>query len=100
MARRLRELVEHESPSRDKPSARRPGRTLAGRFGAVGGRVEVVANPEGGDHVLARFFEDAAGRPPAALLVGHFDTVWPVGTLAGMPFRVEGGRAFGPGSST
>jgi glutamate carboxypeptidase len=30
-------------------------------------------------------------------LLGHFDTVWPLGTLAKMPFRVEGGRAFGPG---
>jgi len=31
------------------------------------------------------------------MLLGHFDTVWPLGALAGMPFRVEGGRAFGPG---
>jgi glutamate carboxypeptidase len=30
-------------------------------------------------------------------LLGHFDTVWPLGTLAGMPFRVEGDRVFGPG---
>lgn len=96
MLARLRELVEHESPSGDKARLDALAATLADRFGAVGGSAEVLANPQGGDHVLVRFFKDAPVGPPA-LLVGHFDTVWPVGTLAGMPFRVEGGRAFGPG---
>ena len=42
---------------------------------------------------------DSPDRPIArpALVLGHFDTVWPRGTLERMPFRVEGGRAFGPG---
>ena len=38
------------------------------------------------------------GRRPPLLLSGHVDTVWPEGTLAEMPFRVEGGTAFGPGA--
>lgn len=95
----LRGLVEHESPSRDKPALDALARTLAGRLEAIGGRVEVVANPDGGDHVLARFDggPGGAGARPT-LVLGHFDTVWPVGTLASMPFRVEGDRASGPGA--
>ena len=89
-------LVEHESPSRDKASLDPLARKLAARFEAIGGTVEVVANPEGGDHVRARFFDDGIGSKPA-LVIGHYDTVWPLGTLAGMPFRVEGDKAFGPG---
>ena len=94
----LRRLVEHESPSRDKPALDALACILAGRLEAIGGRVEVVANPDGGDHLIARFDGGHGGaeeRP--TLVVGHFDTVWPAGTLASMPFRVEGDRAFGPG---
>ena len=92
----LASLVGHESPSRDKPRLDGLARVIAGRLGAIGGAVEIVANPDGGDHVLARFFDDKSGHKPA-LVLGHFDTVWPAGTLARMPFRVDGGRAFGPG---
>src|SRR5439155_9135437 len=46
-----------------------------------------------GDALLARIGAGGGG----ALILGHLDTVWPAGTLAGSPFRVEGGRAFGPG---
>src|SRR5438477_426486 len=41
---------------------------------------------------------DLPGEGEPLLLLGHVDTVWPVGTLADMPFRVEDGRAYGPGS--
>ena len=95
----IRELVVHESPSRDKSALDATARVVAGRLADAGGRVEVIANTDGGDHLIARFFEGAGGadaRP--TLVLGHYDTVWPVGTLAGMPFRVEGDRAFGPGT--
>src|SRR5437764_7951140 len=46
-----------------------------------------------GNHVSAEL--GGAGSP--LLLIGHTDTVWPVGTLAAMPFRVDGDRAYGPG---
>jgi len=92
----LTALVEHESPSRDKPSLDVLARKLAVRFEAIGGEVEVIANSEGGDHLLARFFDDLSDEKPA-LVLGHYDTVWPLGTLASMPFRVESGRAYGPG---
>ncbi len=90
-------MVEHESPSRDKTALDTLARAVAARFEAIGGAVEVLGNARGGDHVRARFFEAIASGPPA-LLLGHFDTVWPVGTLDAMPFRVDSGKAFGPGS--
>lgn len=91
----LETLVRHESPSREKPSLDRLGGLLAELIRDRGGAVERIANPEGGDHVLARFPGPDAVRP--ALVLGHFDTVWPLGTLATMPFRIEEGRAYGPG---
>ncbi len=93
----LAALVEHESPSRDKPALDGLASKLAARFEAIGGEVEMFANPDGGDHVLARFFDDGRSDRKPVLVLGHYDTVWPVGTLATMPFRVEEGKAFGPG---
>ncbi len=46
-----------------------------------------------GDALLARVGPERGG----ALLLGHLDTVWPAGTLDGIPFRVEAGVARGPG---
>src|SRR5262249_59139322 len=92
----LEELVSYESPSRDKVALDRLGMRIAELSRSAGGSVEVVPNDRGGDHVLARFAGPAARRP--ALVLGHFDTVWPHGTLARRPFRVEDGRAYGPGS--
>ncbi len=84
----LRELVEIESPT-SSPGVRlvaeRVGRELAG----LGAEVRLL---EGG-HLRADF----DGPEPALLAIGHCDTVWPLGTLTAMPFRVEGGRAYGPG---
>ena len=92
----LASLVEHESPSRDKSSLDALARKIALRFEAIGGEIFVVANPDGGNHVVALFFGDVSDLKPA-LLVGHYDTVWPIGTLHDMPFRVEGDQALGPG---
>ncbi len=92
----LQTLVSHESPSRDKPSLDRLGSLLAEMLRERGGMVEKIANSEGGDHVLARFPGPDKLRP--ALVLGHFDTVWPLGTLATMPFRMENRRVYGPGT--
>jgi glutamate carboxypeptidase len=92
----LFELVRLESPSRDKDSLDKLGKWLAELVRACGGSVEIDANDHGGDHVLGRFPGPAELRP--ALVLGHFDTVWPRGTLERMPTRADGaGRAFGPG---
>ncbi len=91
----LSELVRHESPSREKAALDALGANLADRLGHLGGAVEIIANGRGGDHILSRF-PGTAGRRPA-LVLGHFDTVWPRGTIERLPFRVENGRIFGPG---
>lgn len=96
MTKALRQLVETESPSLDKPALDRLATWLAERSEAIGGAVERVANPDGGDHLIARFFGGGSAEKPI-LVLGHYDTVWPSGTLARIPFRSEEGRAFGPG---
>ena len=88
-----------ESPSRDKPALDALAALLAGRLHDAGASVEVVPNSHGGDHLLARFSGPAERRP--ALVLGHFDTVWPRGTLERMPFRLDEPAApTGPASST
>jgi glutamate carboxypeptidase len=96
MAKDLELLVGYESPSRDKPALDALRAVLAVYLGIPGLSLEVIANAEGGDHILGRFPGPAQCRP--ALVLGHYDTVWPKGTIERMPYRVEGGRAFGPGT--
>ena len=96
----LRGLVEHESPSRDKSALDALARKLADRFGAIGGAVELFENPDGGEHLVARFFEEGTSSSPA-LLLGHFDTVWPRGHAGrdALPGRRQPGLRAG-GSTT
>ncbi|MBX6313858.1 MAG: M20 family metallopeptidase [Isosphaeraceae bacterium] len=94
----LEELVGRESPSRDKPALDALARSIGATFTQLGGAVEIVANEAGGDHVVARFGSSRPIDVRPALVLGHFDTVWPAGTLTRSPFRIEDGRAFGPGT--
>jgi len=92
----LTALVEHESPSRDKAALDALAARIAARWIDLGAAsVEIVDNPVGGHHVVGRFAGGLDQRP--TLVVGHFDTVWPAGTLARMPIRREGERLHGPG---
>jgi glutamate carboxypeptidase len=93
----LEQLVVRESPSRDKLALDTLAGFVAGRFESLGLAVERVANEQGGSHLRIRAGGADPGLPPA-LVLAHLDTVWPVGTLAAMPFRVEHGRAHGPGA--
>ena len=86
-------LVRLESPSDDKAAVDRCGDVLARRLAEAGGNVSRVPQGERGDHIRAEF----AGGPRRVLILGHFDTVWPVGQLARMPIREEDGRLYGPG---
>jgi glutamate carboxypeptidase len=90
----LQSMVEIESPSDDKAAVDRMGAFLAQEFERLGGKITFYPQKEAGNHLQAEF-AGSSGKP--ALLLGHFDTVWSMGTLAKMPFRVEAGRAFGPG---
>lgn len=91
----LRKFVELESPSDNKAAVDRLGAALAAEFQSLGGTVKRFSNTERGDNLRADFAGSASSK--SILLLGHFDTVWPLGTLAGMPFRVDGERVFGPG---
>lgn len=91
MADRLRQLVLCESPSQDLAALHRCAELLAGWGDTATGRSVRRVSGGGWPHLLWR-----APRP-GVLLVGHFDTVWPLGTLASLPFTVVDGVARGPG---
>ena len=90
----LRRMVELESPSDNKAALDRLGKFLGGEFFRLGSQVTFSPQTHAGNHLKAEF--PGAGAKPV-LLLGHFDTVWSMGTLAVMPFRVAGGRVYGPG---
>ena len=87
-------LVRLESPSTDKAAVDRCGTVLADMLRKAGAAVDVLQQPERGNHLRTRFGGD--GRP--ILILGHFDTVWPIGTLARMPVARREGRLQGPGT--
>jgi glutamate carboxypeptidase len=87
----LRDLVSIETPSDDPASIEELALRLLPEFRAVGLEPELV--PVAGAGPLLR--ATAPGKP---LLLGHLDTVWPRGTLARRPPRLEGGRFFAPGA--
>jgi glutamate carboxypeptidase len=92
----LRALVEVESPS-DDPAAVNRVATLALELAAgCGGRGKLHRQKEFGDVLELRFGPVRSKRKPV-LLLGHLDTVWPLGTLKAMPWRVADGRIYGPG---
>ena len=93
----LRRVVECESPSLEKGAADRCCGLLAREWRGSGVRVERVAQKLRGDH-LRVVWEPARGAATGQVLVlGHYDTVYASGTLRTMPFRVRGGKAYGPG---
>ena len=105
----IESLVAIESPSDDPAAVNECGAELAKRLEAIGGRVTRIPSPtagpstplragpstplRAGDHLRASF----GSGTRQILLLGHFDTVWPVGQLARMPIKREGGRLHGPG---
>lgn len=92
-------LVTQETPSDDKPRLDAFAALLAGRLEEAGAAVDIIRQVEQGDHVRARFGHDRFdGEIKPALILCHYDTVWPVGSLATHPFRIEDdGKAYGPG---
>src|SRR6195256_5646704 len=95
MAATIRQLVEIESPSNNKQAADRLGHLLGAKFEALNGRIHFHRNSQFGDHLRVDF-PASAGQP--ILLLGHYDTVYPLGTLASMPCRIENDRLYGPGA--
>jgi len=95
MVQTIREFVAIESPSDNKLAADRMGALLAARFEALGGRAHVHRAADFADSVQIDFPGREQIKP--VMLLGHFDTVYPLGTLATMPCHVADGRLHGPG---
>ena len=91
----LKALVEMESPSTDKPALDHLAEFLASRLEHHGGHAQIHSSANAGNHVQADFAGVTDNKP--VLLLGHIDTVWDIGTLKQMPFRVSNGRVWGPG---
>jgi len=91
-------LVRIESPSTDKAAVDRCGLELERRLRHLdaGGRVHRIPTAEAGDIVYASYGPESAAAQ--VLVLGHFDTVWPIGTLARMPLERRDGRLHGPGT--
>jgi glutamate carboxypeptidase len=98
MLRLLERFVVCESPSHDKKAVDAMGQIVAEEWRRRGAKVQIVPQAKRGNHVRAEIWP-GSGRPSGHILVlGHLDTVYPLGTLARMPFRVSAGRAWGPGT--
>jgi glutamate carboxypeptidase len=95
MVATIRELVEIESPSDSKSAVDRLGEVVAQKFAALSGATRFHPANDFGNHLQVDFAGKAGGKP--VLLLGHYDTVYPMGTLASMPCRVADDKLTGPG---
>ena len=92
----LERWVVIETPTSDAARVNALMDLAAGGLAEAGVALTRIPGRDGyGDNLVARINERPGVKP--ILVVGHLDTVWSTGTLAKMPFRVEGDRAYGPG---
>jgi glutamate carboxypeptidase len=93
----LKELIAIESPSNVKNAVDMMGAKLNDLFRACGATVEVHPCEAVGDILLAKWNQEATGKP--ILIISHMDTVWPLGSVSSHPTRVEAdGRLYGMGA--
>jgi glutamate carboxypeptidase len=92
-----RRLVQVESPSDVKAAVDACAAIAAEAGRGLGGRIKLHRQRSYGDVLEMRFGKRGRGEKPV-LLLGHLDTVWPVGTLRTMPWRIADGRLWGPGT--
>src|SRR5208337_3986299 len=91
------QLVRAESPSDDKAAVDACVALAAARARGLGGRVKLHRQRGFGDLLEARFGLKT-GSTRRIMLLGHLDTVWPLGTLKTMPCRLNQGQLWGPGT--
>ena len=92
----VRRLVEAESPSIEPERMQAVFTPLAARLVELGFEVRILKGRQSGGQLFAR--PVTRTRPtPIQLLLGHCDTVWPVGKIAEMPLTLDGSRLAGPG---
>lgn len=94
----LRQFVEVESPSLEKEPADRCCTIISAEWQKRGVRVERFAQKHRGDHLRLTYWPHKTKPKGQLLVLGHYDTVYATGTLAKMPFRVSGGKVYGPGT--
>jgi glutamate carboxypeptidase len=94
MMQLLQEMVEAESPTYDKEAVDQMGAIVIREAEKLGAEIEVVPHKEFGDNIVARWGKGENG----ILLIGHLDTVFPLGTLEIQPFYEKYGKVFGPGT--
>lgn len=96
MAALLSDLVTIESPSNDAASQQPILQRLKGEFESLNCKVRLIPGNNSGGHLFCRAGARAI-TPCSQLMLGHCDTVWPLGTLNTMPLQTEGGMMRGPG---
>ena len=92
-----RHLVSSESPSDSKAAVDACLALATTHARSLGGRVKIHRNSDFGNALEARFGPRTSASKPI-LLLGHLDTVWPLGTLQSMPCKLSGSRLWGPGT--
>jgi glutamate carboxypeptidase len=92
----LRELVQQESPSEDRLAVNAAINIVERDARKHGARAKLHRQTQFGDVLELRFGLSRTKQKPV-LLLGHLDTVWPMGTLGKMPWREADGRYWGPG---
>jgi glutamate carboxypeptidase len=96
MLEMLAQLVGAESPTEDRTAVNGCVDLVEGWIKSSGGQSSRNKQKEAGDLLIGRF-GPGRSRVKPLMLLGHLDTVWPLGTLSKMAFRMRGGRAWGPG---
>jgi glutamate carboxypeptidase len=103
MLRLLKRFVQCESPTDTKPAVDNFGRAVAAEWRSRGARVECLRRKDAGNHLRIVWPPNPSRRAASLagdgqiLVLGHLDTVYELGMIGKMPFRVSRGRAFGPG---
>ncbi|MFC2028618.1 M20 family metallopeptidase [Chloroflexota bacterium] len=97
----LKRLVETESPSNEKTAVDQVGKIITDELSTLNAGIELIRNEITGDHIIAKFYEpsnriDENGEK-GFLILCHFDTVYPIGTIRNMPFQKIDDRLMGPG---
>jgi glutamate carboxypeptidase len=93
----LRTWVECESPTFDRTAVNRMIGMAARDLAMLGASIEIIPGRMGfGDCLRARFPHPQQSEP-GILIMGHMDTVHPVGTLEKLAWRVDGTKCYGPG---
>jgi glutamate carboxypeptidase len=97
MAEGLRPWIECESPTWDAQAVNRMMRLVARELAIMGARIEHISGRMGFGDCLRATFTHSRPTEPGILILGHLDTVHPIGTIDRLPFHRKGDVCFGPG---